>query len=490
MNVALLSHEILLLLLGVGVLLADLWVPASQKRSLGYTAAAGVGIILLYSLFALCPACSAGDGDAFAFGRMYVLDDMALFFKRFFLIATLLVLLMTVEFADRVQAGISEYYSLILFAATGMMFAASSNDFALLFVSLELITVTFYVLTSFQRSNPGSLEAGVKYLIIGALSSAFLVFGIALVYGTTGSFNFGDIAAVNLRHAGDPIFLFGILFVLAGLGFKIAAVPFQMWAPDVYQGAPTPTTAFLAVGSKAAGFVLLLRVLFTAVPDVTAQWPALLAVIAGVTILYGNLCAVPQTNLKRLLGYSSISHAGYLLMGVAALTQAGQAAVMFYLGGYLFTVLTAFLVITVVLRETGAEKIQDLQGLHQRSPLLATGLTLSMVSLAGIPPLVGFFGKLLLIQAALASATATPVLYGLVGVAIVGVVISLYYYFGVIRAVYWRGDESPAPILPSMTARLTVGACMAGVVILGVFPSGLWESALKAAATLSLPVAL
>ncbi|MCU0787623.1 MAG: proton-translocating NADH-quinone oxidoreductase subunit N, partial [Verrucomicrobia bacterium] len=248
--------------------------------------------------------------------------------------------------------------------------------------------------------------------------------------------------------------------------------------------------AFLAVGSKAAGFVLLLRVLFTAVPDVTAQWPALLAVIAGVTILYGNLCAVPQTNLKRLLGYSSISHAGYLLMGVAALTQAGQAAVMFYLGGYLFTVLTAFLVITVVLRETGAEKIQDLQGLHQRSPLLATGLTLSMVSLAGIPPLVGFFGKLLLIQAALASATATPVLYGLVGVAIVGVVISLYYYFGVIRAVYWRGDESPAPILPSMTARLTVGACMAGVVILGVFPSGLWESALKAAATLSLPVAL
>lgn len=486
MNVALLSHEILLLLLGVGILLADLWLPASQKRSLGYTAAAGVGIILLYSLFALCPAC-VPDGDSLrAFGGMYVLDDMALFFKRFFLIATLLVLLMTVEFADRVTAGISEYYSLILFAAAGMLFAASANDFALLFVSLELITVTFYVLTSFQRSRVESLEAGVKYLIIGALSSAFLVFGIALVYGTTGHFNFGDLATVSALHVADPVFLIGLLFVLVGLGFKIAAVPFQIWAPDVYQGAPTPTTAFLAVGSKAAGFVLLLRVLFTAVPDVTAQWPLLVAVIAVLTILYGNLCALPQTNLKRLLGYSSISHAGYLLLGVAALTQAGQAAVLFYLGGYLFTVLAAFMVITVVLRDTGAEDIAQLRGLHHRSPLLATGLTLSMVSLAGIPPLVGFFGKFLLFKAALTAAARTPALYAAVGVAIVGVVISLYYYFGVVRAVYWRSDAPSEPLEPSMTARLTVGACMAGVVILGIFPSGLWKAALNASMILPL----
>lgn len=483
MNVSLLSHEILLLLLGVGVLLADLWTPASQKRSLGYTAAAGVVVIFIYSLFSVPPESLP---EPFAFGRMYVLDDMALFFKRFFLIATLLVLLMTVEFADRVQAGLSEYYSLILFAASGMLFAASANDFALLFVSLELITVTFYVLTSFQRSRLQSLEAGVKYLIIGALSSAFLVFGIALMYGTTSKFNFGDLAAVSGQYANDPIFLFGLLFVLVGLGFKIAAVPFQMWAPDVYQGAPTPTTAFLAVGSKAAGFVLLLRVLFTAVPEVTVHWAAVLAVIAGLTILYGNLCALPQTNLKRLLGYSSISHAGYLLLGVAALTQAGQAAVLFYLGGYLFTVLAAFLVITVVLRDTGAEDIEGLRGLHHRSPLLATGLTLSMVSLAGIPPLVGFFGKFLLIKAALASAAQTPILYGIVAVAIVGVVISLYYYFSVIRAIYWRTSEKPEPLAPSMTARLTVGACMAGVVILGVFPSGLWNKALQAVAMLPL----
>jgi NADH-quinone oxidoreductase subunit N len=483
MNVALLSHEILLLLLGVGVMLADLWVPASQKRSLGYTAAAGVGVILIYSLLALNPA---GNEVSHAFGGMYVLDNLALFFKRFFLIATLLVLLMTVEFADRVKAGISEYYALILFAATGMLFAASSNDFALLFVSLELITITFYVLTSFQRSRMQSLEAGVKYLIIGALSSAFLVFGIALVYGTAGAFNFGELAAVNAQFRHDPIFLFGMLLVLVGLGFKIAVVPFQIWAPDVYQGAPTPTTAFLAVGSKAAGMVLLLRVLFTAIPEVTAEWPGVLAAISILTILYGNLCALPQTNLKRLLGYSSIAHAGYLLLGVAALTQAGQAAVLFYLGGYLFTVLAAFMVITVVLRETGAESVENLRGLHHRSPILATGLTLSMVSLAGIPPLVGFFGKFLLFKAALSAAVQTPALYAAVGVAILGVVISLYYYFGVIRAVYWPVTGNPEPLVPSMTARLTVGACMAGVLILGIFPSGLWETARRAAMILPL----
>jgi NADH-quinone oxidoreductase subunit N len=353
-------------------------------------------------------------------------------------------------------------------------------------VALELITITFYILASFQRSWTQSLEAGVKYLIIGALSAAFLVFGIALVFGTTGEFNFTELGAVSGTFASDPIFLFGLVFILVGLGFKIAAVPFQMWAPDVYQGAPTPTTAFLAVGSKAAGFVLLVRVLFTAVPEVAAQWSSVLAAVSILTILYGNLCALPQQNLKRLLGFSSIAHAGYLLLGVAALTQSGQAAVMFYLGGYLFTSLAGFMVATVVLRETGAESIENLRGLHHRSPLLATGLTISMVSLAGIPPLVGFFGKFLLFKAALTAAADTPILYAAVGVAIVGVVMSLYYYFGVVRAIYWRTEEKLVPLKPSMTATLTVGACVAGVIILGIFPSGLWETAQQAAAVLPL----
>jgi NADH-quinone oxidoreductase subunit N len=473
MNVLLLKHELTLILLGVGVLLADLWLPAERKRNLGYLAAAGVGAILICSFLTPLPA-----EPQFAFGRMFVLDGMALFFKRFFLVATIFVLLMAAEYSDRIAAGISEYYSLILFAAAGMMFAASANDFALLFVSLELITVTFYVLVSFQRGQALSLEAGVKYLIIGALSSAFMVFGIAFMYGTSGAFNFGDLAAAGPRLVENKLFLFGLLFLLVGLGFKVSAVPFQIWAPDVYQGAPTPTTAFLAVGSKAAGFVLLLRVLFVAVPDVTAHWWKLLVVISALTILYGNLCALPQTNLKRLLGYSSISHAGYLLLGVAAASAAGQSAVLYYLGGYLFTVLAAFLVITLVLRETGAEDIEALAGLNQRSPLLAAALTFSMVSLAGIPPLAGFFGKFLLIKSALLAGAAHPAFYWLVAVALAGVVMSLAYYFGVVRAIYWGGAGRNLSELPmSLPAKTMVLVCIAGILFIGIYPSPLLRAA-------------
>lgn len=476
MNVLILKHEITLLLLALGVMLADLWLPPERKRGLGYLASAGVGAILICSLLTSVPE------SPFAFGQMYVLDGMALFFKRFFLVATILVLLMAVEFSDRIQAGISEYYSLILFASAGMMFAASANDFALLFVALELITVTFYVLVSFQRGRATSLEAGVKYLIIGALSSAFMVFGIAFIFGTSGSFNFGDIAAkLASPEAGlvnNKLFLFGLLFLLVGLGFKIAAVPFQIWAPDVYQGAPTPTTAFLAVGSKAAGMVLLMRVLFVAVPEVTAQWWKLLVVISALTILYGNLCALPQTNIKRLLGYSSISHAGYLLLGIAAATTAGQSAVLYYLSGYLFTVLAAFVVIVLVLRETGAEEISSLAGLHQRSPLLAAAMTISMVSLAGIPPLAGFFGKLLLIKSALVVGAEHQSFYWLVGIAVVGVVISLAYYLGVVRAIYWGGEAAEkSAVTLSLPATLTVAACLVGILFIGIYPNPLMKAA-------------
>src|ERR1051326_7204974 len=310
MNLGLLSHEWLVVGLGLTLLLADLWLQPAARRKLGYVAALGVGLILAYSLVVVRVA---PDPSQYGFGRMYVLDGLALFFKRFFLITALIVLLMSVDFADRIQIGIAEYYALILFALTGMLFASSANDFTLLFVSLELITVTFYVLTSFQRAQVTSLEAGVKYLIIGALSTSFTVFGIALVYGISGKLNFGEMAVIAGQIGTNKIFLIGLLFVLVGLGFKIAAFPFQIWAPDVYQGSPSPTAAFLATGSKAAGFVLLIRVLFTAVPQVSAQWSTLLMIISAVTILYGNLCAIPQENLKRLLGYSSIAHAGYLL---------------------------------------------------------------------------------------------------------------------------------------------------------------------------------
>ena len=493
MNLALLSHEWFVLALGLGLLLADLWLPASARRKLGYAAALGLGAILLYSLLAVHVA---PDEVQYAFGKMYALDGLALFFKRFFLLAALIVLLMSVEFADRIQSGIAEYYALILFALAGMLFASSANDFSLLFVSLELITVTFYVLTSFQRAQLASLEAGVKYLIIGALSTAFTVFGIALVYGISGKLNFGELAAIAGQFGTNKIFLFGLLLVMVGLGFKIAAFPFQIWAPDVYQGAPSPTTAFLAVGSKAAGFVLLLRVLFIAVPDITAQWSNLLIVISAVTILYGNLCAIPQRNLKRLLGYSSIAHAGYMLLGVAAMAaemahkarhpSAGGSAILYYLSGYLFTVLGAFTVICLVMRQVEGEEIGALAGLNQRSPLLAATLTLAMVSLAGIPPLAGFFGKFLLLKSILAQAPAHPGYYCLAFTALAGVVISLYYYFGVVRAIYWSEEAPDLSAIPlSVPIRLSIYGCMAGIFFLGLFPG--WMVNLAEAAVKVLP---
>jgi NADH-quinone oxidoreductase subunit N len=358
----------------------------------------------------------------------------------------------------------------------------------MLFVSIELITITFYVLVSFQRSKLQSLEAGVKYLILGALSSSFMVFGIALIWGTTGELNFTKLAAVAPQFADSRIFLLGVLLVLVGLGFKIAAFPFQIWAPDVYQGAPTPTTAFLAIGSKAAGFVLLLRVLFTAVPSVTAHWANLLIVISGITILYGNLCAIPQRNIKRLLGYSSIAHPGYLLLGVAALSASGQSALMYYLAGYVFTVMAAFFVITLVMRHLATEDISGLAGLNQRSPLLAATLTVAMVSLAGIPPLAGFFGKFLLFKAVIEAAqtTGNHGYYCLAFTALAGVIISLYYYLGVIRAIYWSKDPADlSPIELSAPAKISIFACIAGIFWLGLFPNTVLNLAVQAATVLS-----
>ena len=463
MNASLIILEIAVLFLGLCLLLLDLWTPPERKRLLGYGAVVALIVIFAYS-FKL-----AGASAQFAFRDTYVLDGLALFFKRFFLLAAIFVLIMAVDFADRIQTGVAEFYSLIVFALAGMMFAASANDFTMLFVSLELITVTFYVLTSFQRNRLPSLEAGVKYLIVGALSSGFLVYGIALVYGTTGTMSFGEVAVKAGALTNKSAFLFGLLFVVAGLAFKIAAFPLQIWAPDVYQGSPAPATAFLAVGSKSAGFVVLLRLLFTAVPqEITAHWAKLLMLISAVTILYGNLCAIPQRNVKRLLGYSSIANAGYLLLGIAALSQAGSTAILYYLGGYLFTVLAAFAVICVVMRQVEGEDITALAGLSQRSPLLAATMTLAMVSLAGVPPLAGFFGKFLLFKAVI---EAGPAYYWLIGVAIFGVIISIWYYFGVIRVMYWSdgaSDMSPITISPSL--KVSLGVCIAGMLYLGVFP--------------------
>jgi NADH-quinone oxidoreductase subunit N len=478
MNSSLITLELCVIALGIVLMLADFFVLPERKKFLAYGAIVVLAGLLLISL--------SGDGICSVFGTAFsgsfIEDPLALFFKRFFLVAAILVLFLASEFADRISASISEYYSLVIFALVGMLFAASANDFVMLFVSIELITITFYVLVSFQKNRMVSLEAAIKYLILGALSSAFLVFGIALIWGTTGKLNFNDLAQVSGQFLDNKIFLIGILFVLVGLGFKISAFPFQIWTPDVYQGAPTPTTAFLAIGSKAAGFVLLLRVLFVAFPEVTAHWKCLLIIISAITILYGNLCALPQRNLKRLMGYSSISHAGYLLLGVAALSANGEAAVLYYLAGYLFTIMAAFFVIALVMRHLADEDVSALAGLNQRSPLLATTMTVAMVSLAGLPPLAGFFGKFLLLKAVIEQGPAHHAYYWLTFIALAGVVISLYYYFGVIRAIYWSKetpDLSPIPL--SGAAKFSLAICVAGILWLGIFPNTVLNLALAAA---------
>ena len=460
--------------LALAILLLDLWTPAASKPRLGYLAAMGLGVILVMSF-----AGKITDNPMTEFGGLFICDGLGIFFKRFFIGAAILVVLMGVEYSDRIPVGIAEFYVLVLLALAGMMFAASANDFILVFVSLELITVTFYVLVSFQRGQLASLEAGVKYLVMGGLSAAFLVFGIALLFAASNSTSFTVLNAASASLAHNRLFWLGLLLILVGLAFKIAVFPMQMWAPDVYQGAPTPVTAYLAIASKGAGFVLLLRVLFMAVPFVSRHWEKLFMAVAGITILYGNLCALPQRSLKRLLGYSSIAHAGYLMLGVAALNADGAAAVLYYLAGYLFTLGAAFVVICLVCRET--DDIGALAGLSRRSPLLAAALAMAMVSLAGIPPLAGFAGKLLLLLSVVERAGANPAYYWLALLAVVGVVISLAYYLGVVRAIYWSYPPAgAAPIRISPTMQVSLAVCMAGMLYLGLFPNAMVQAASEA----------
>jgi NADH-quinone oxidoreductase subunit N len=477
MNYGLITLEIAVVLVGLTVLVADLWTPPAFKSRLGYGAALALGVILLLSFVG-----HFGVGtEATAFRGMFVHDGISLFFKRFFLVAAILILIMAVDFEGRLPGGTGEYYAIVVFSLAGMMLSASVNDFAFLFVALELMAVTFFVLSSFQRNRLISLEAGVKYLILGALASALLVYGIALVYGVTGTMNFTRLAEVSPAFADNRLFQVGLLLILGGLLFKIAAFPFQLWAPDVYQGSPTPSTAFQAVGSKAAGFVLLLRVLYTAVPEVAPMGARLVMGIAAVTILYGSLCAIPQRNLKRLLGYSSIANAGFLLLGIAAMSGAGQSAILFYLVTYLLAVLAAFLVISLVTRADDNADIGTLAGLNQRAPLLATALTLSMVSLAGIPPLAGFFGKFLVLKALVEGAGSDPAYWVLLFVGVVGVVISLYYYLGVVRAMYWgQTPDATGPVHISWPMRGALYLCVAGILFLGLFPGGLLHVAMRA----------
>lgn len=479
MNSSLLLIEFLVALLGVGILLTDLWVPVSARKTLAYVAATGLLLILTLHAGALGPA------DGTAFGGMFLVDPLANYFKSLFLVAGILVLLISVRFADRL-AGYGEFVALTLFALVGMLLTASANDFILMFVALELVTVTFFILVSFQRTRLGSVEAGVKYLVFGALAAAFMVFGIALVFGSANTTNFYGIAAKQASLAGSPVFLIGLLMTLVGLGFKISAVPFQMWTPDVYQGAPAPVTAFLATGSKAAGFVLILRLAYSVVPELVSRWAHLLVALAVVTILYGSLCGLAQRSVKRLLGYSSIAHAGFLLLGVAAMNGTGATAIAFFIAAYVFTTLLVFAGVTAVVSATDSDDITAFGGLGSRSPFLAGGLTIGFASLAGVPPFAGFFGKFWLFKAVAVHAGGDPWFLVALILACIGVVISMYYYFGVIRSMFWpRQDSAMSGVDAGVPTALATLTCVAAILVIGFFPAGLVDLSRQSVAGLS-----
>jgi NADH-quinone oxidoreductase subunit N len=464
--------EIAVLVLGMVILMIEAFAGKIDKRVLAFAAITGLALVLLASFFVIPSPLPA---NATGFWNFYTADRLAIFFKQFALLTTILVLIMIVDYAPvlrssfptvTAQPGLGEFVALPLFACAGLMYLVSAIDFVFIFVALELVTVSFYVLVSFTRRNPATLEAGTKYLVLSALSTAFLVYGIAWIFGATGQTNLYRLTAA-LANAGSnsSAALLGMVFVLVALGFKIAAVPFQIWVPDVYQGAPTPVTAYLSVGSKAAGFVVLIRVLqpFMNLP----QTQRLILVIALLTLIYGNLAALPQTNLKRLLAYSSIAHAGYLLIGVVCFDV---RAIAFYLVAYLLMTLLSFAVLIIVAQQTG-EEISDFDGLAKRSPFLAFAMLIGMVSLAGVPFTAGFLGKFYIFYAAVLQRQIALLVVGVITVGC-----GFYYYLKVVRAMYWQSSSDASSVPVNGLSRIAITALIIGTILLGVYPQPILDA--------------
>jgi NADH-quinone oxidoreductase subunit N len=460
--------EIILLIFAVAVILLDLFV--ARKGILAVVSI--IGIILCGIL-----SFSFWDVRLSFFNHMLVVDSFAVFFKLLFLGIALLVIQATADYAKKFARFQGEYYALILLSTLGMMLMAATADLISLYVALELTSISLYVLVGFLKDRK-STEASLKYLLLGALSSAVLLYGMALVFGVTGQTQLGEIArSIQSISTGSvlasPALLMGIVLLIAGFGFKIAAVPFQMWVPDVYEGAPTTITAYLSVASKAAGFAIILRVFFTAfdTPWLSLNWGMIFAVLAVISMIVGNVAAIPQANIKRMLGYSSIAQAGYLMVGLAALGLSpagealGQSVIIFFLASYALTNLGAFIAVIAISGKLGSDEIADYAGMGRRAPVLALALTLCLVSLIGMPPAAGFMAKFYIFSAA-----AQNGLLWLVVIAALNSVISAYYYLRVVK-VMWFGEPASGEKVPSSGApRLALFLCCLGVLVLGITP--------------------
>ena len=455
-DLLLLLPEILLTCWLCVVLIVDFAFPRLPKEQLGYLSVVGLvatlGCLAWFDLNHI---------SGVLFGNMFVLDRMALFFKMFIVGATILVIFASIEYVNRFTFFRGEYYFLVVMSALGMMFMASANDLLSVFVTLEFSTLGFYILVAYLRDDPASNEAGLKFFILGVFAAGLLAYGISLVYGETGKLVFSEMASAPAT----PGLIIGFLLIFAALGFKIGAVPFHSWIPDTYHGAPTPVTAFLSIAPKGAAFSILLRIFFVALAGFKPIWIFLFVAVSILSMTYANIVAIAQRNIKRLLAYSGIAQIGNVLIGLAAGTKMGSEAILFYLLAYLFANIGAFAVVIAVSHTIGSDEIEDYSGLNRRSPFLAFAMLLFLLSLAGVPPLAGFIGKLYIFVAAIKEG-----LYTLITVGLINIVISLYYYLIVVKKMYINEpiDPSPVPISGPIKAVVYVG--LAGTLLIGIYP--------------------
>lgn len=470
-NLPLATPEVFLLVMTLVIMVVDLFSDAAQRE--GRLFVLSVGTLLLTAVSAYVPAAA----PQYAFSGMYVLDGMAVLLKVAIAVVVALVIIYSRAYLAVRKMFTGEFILLILFATLGMMIMVSANNFVSLYLGLELLTLSSYAMVALNRDSVIASEAAMKYFILGALASGLLLYGMSMVYGATGSLDVHEIArVVSGSRANDPLITFGLVFVVAGLAFKLGAVPFHMWVPDVYHGAPTAMTLFIGSAPKLAAFGFIMRILADSLGGATGDWQQMLVILAALSIALGNIIAIAQTNLKRMLAYSTISHMGFLLLGILAGTRNGYSSGMFYVISYVLMTLASFGMIMLMSREGfEADTLDDFKGLNQRSPWYAFLVLIIMFSLAGIPPFLGFWAKLSVLEGVLNAGYTWLVVF-----AVLMSVIGAFYYLRVVKLMYFDAPTETVPIVASAGFRGLLSANVLALLVLGAFPGALMTACLNA----------
>ena len=454
-----LAPVLVLSVFAMGVLVLDLWA-GKNKTLLMFVSLVGL-LMTAISAFAKQPL------PAFAFTDSYIVDHLSIFFTCIFTFSSALAILLSTEYNERNGMKAGEYYALILLCTVGMIVLASSTDMIMIFLGIEIVSICLYVLAGFRRDDPVSNEAALKYFLLGAFATGFLLYGMTLIYGSTGSTNIFKIAEfIKTNDSSSPLMLMGIVLLVIGFGFKVAAVPFHMWAPDVYHGSPTPVTAFMAVGPKAAAFAAFFRVFKEGIPNMAANWEILLCIVAVLSMFVGNLGAIMQTNIKRMLAFSSISHAGYLIIAVITKSSLAGSGLLFYMLTYAFTTFGAFGIV-ILLGRKGEEnlELENYSGLAYKHPVLALSMTVFLLSLGGLPPFAGFVAKFYIFSAAIEEGFVTLVI-----IAVLNSAISFYYYLKVVVFMYMKEPAGEFQISLTPMTLFVVIIGIIGTVELGIYP--------------------